>query len=104
MRIRHRNDGIEAVYDTAEDRDLIAMVNEAHDPAEIAQISAMARHRWRARRRDADATDTRGPAVVARVSPDAPSASGTKPRATPGAALVYDGGGPGLWLSQTRVT
>ena len=61
MRIRHRNDGIEAVYDTAEDRDLIAMVNEAHDPAEIAQISAMARHRWRARRRDADATDTPRP-------------------------------------------
>jgi len=56
MRIRNRHDGIEAVYDTTEDRDLIAMVNEARDPAEIDRISVLAHHRWRARRRDADAT------------------------------------------------
>lgn len=61
MRIRNRHDGIEAVHDTTEDRDLIAMVNEAHDPAEIDRISAMARHRWRARRRDADAAATPRP-------------------------------------------
>ena len=54
MKIRKRDDGIEAVHNTTEDRDLIAMVNEAHDPAEIDRISAMARHRWRARRRDAE--------------------------------------------------
>jgi hypothetical protein len=55
MKIRHRGDGIEAVDHTIEDRDLIAMVNEARDPAEIDRIAATARHRRRARRREADA-------------------------------------------------
>jgi hypothetical protein len=61
MRIRHRDDGIEAVHDTTEDRDLIAMVNEARDPSEIDRISAIARARSRARRRDAEAAATPQP-------------------------------------------
>lgn len=61
MRIRNQKDGIEAVHDTTEDRDLIAMVNEARDPAEIDRISAMAGHRWRARRRDAESTAAQRP-------------------------------------------
>jgi hypothetical protein len=55
MNIRHRRDSIEAAHDTTEDRDLIAMVNEARDPAEIDRIAALARRRWHARRRDAEA-------------------------------------------------
>jgi hypothetical protein len=55
MNIRRRNDGSEAVHDTTEDRDLIAMINEARDPLELDRITVMARARTRARRRDADA-------------------------------------------------
>ena len=54
MNIRRRDDGPEAVHDTTEDRDLIAMVNEAQDPFEIDRITLMARARQRARRRDAE--------------------------------------------------
>ena len=49
MRIRHGLDGTNAVDDTTEDRDLIAMINEARDPAEVDRIAAMARHRQRGR-------------------------------------------------------
>src|SRR5690242_9341980 len=55
MNIRRRNDGSEAVHDTTEDRDLIAMINEARDPLELDRITVMARARTHARRRDAAA-------------------------------------------------
>jgi hypothetical protein len=55
MRIRNGHDGLHAVQDNGEDRDLIAMVNEARDPAEIDQIVSMARQRRRARRQAAAA-------------------------------------------------
>lgn len=54
MNIRRRNDGSDAVHAT-EDRDLIAMVNEARDPIELDRVTVMARARSRARRRDAEA-------------------------------------------------
>jgi hypothetical protein len=53
MSIRHGLDGTNAVSDTTEDRDLVAMINEARDPADIDRIAAMARHRERSRRRAA---------------------------------------------------
>jgi hypothetical protein len=59
MRIRNGHDGLHAVQDNGEDRDLIAMVNEARDPAEIDQIVSMARQRRRARRRAAAAAERR---------------------------------------------
>ena len=55
MNIRHRDDGSRAVQDTTEDRDLIAMVNEARDSFEIDRITLIARARARARQRDATA-------------------------------------------------
>ena len=55
MNIRRRNDGSEAVHDTTEDRDLIAMINEARDPIELDRITVLARARLRARRREAQA-------------------------------------------------
>lgn len=61
MRIRNRHDGIDAVHDTAEDRDLIAFINEARDPSEINRIAGMARARQRARRREADAVTSHQP-------------------------------------------
>lgn len=61
MRIRNGHDGTDAVHDTTEDRDLIAMVNEAHDPFEIDRITVMARARQRARRRDAELAATPQP-------------------------------------------
>ena len=61
MSIRYGHDGTESVHDTTEDRDLIAMVNEARDSVEIDRITLMARARWRARRRDADAAATPRP-------------------------------------------
>jgi hypothetical protein len=61
MRIRHGLDGTNAVHDTTEDRDLVAMINEARDPAEIDRIAAMARHRERSRRRAAAGTATERP-------------------------------------------
>ena len=62
MRIRNGHDGSHAVHDNSEDRDLIAMVNEARDPAQIDQVIAMARQRRRARRREAAAAAARRPA------------------------------------------
>jgi hypothetical protein len=59
MRIRHGLDGTNAVDDTAEDRDLVAMINEARDPAEVDRIAAMARHRQRSRREAAEAAPSR---------------------------------------------
>ncbi|MGZ4165133.1 MAG: hypothetical protein ACXVR1_00640 [Solirubrobacteraceae bacterium] len=50
MRTRYGLDGTNVVADTTEDRDLIAMINEARDPAEVDRIVAMARHRQRNRR------------------------------------------------------
>jgi hypothetical protein len=50
MSIRHGLDGTNVVDDSTEDRDLIAMINEARDPADIDRIAAMARHRERGRR------------------------------------------------------
>ena len=47
MNIRRRDDGPEAVHDTTEDRDLIAMVNEARDPIELDRVTVMARARSR---------------------------------------------------------
>jgi hypothetical protein len=58
MSIRHRHDGTDSVHDTTEDRDLIAMFNEARDPADIHRATMMARSRRRARRHDADAAAT----------------------------------------------
>jgi hypothetical protein len=55
MNIRRRNDGSEAVHDTTEDRDLIAMINEARDPLELDRITVLAPARSRARRREAQA-------------------------------------------------
>jgi hypothetical protein len=55
MRIRNGHDGTEVVHDTTEDRDLIAMVNEARDSFEIDRITLIARARSRARQRDATA-------------------------------------------------
>jgi hypothetical protein len=63
MRIRNRHDGADAVHDSAEDRDLIAMVNEARDSAEIDGIVVLARARRRARRRDAEAAAAPRPAA-----------------------------------------
>jgi hypothetical protein len=57
MNIRHGHDGTDAVHDTTEDRDLIAMVNEARNPAEFERVTMMARGRRRARRRDAEAAN-----------------------------------------------
>lgn len=54
MRIRQGLDGTNAVDDTNEDRDLVAMINEARDPAEVDRIAAMARHRQRSRRQTGD--------------------------------------------------
>jgi hypothetical protein len=51
MRIRHGLDATNVVADTSEDRDLIAMINEARDPADVDRIAAIARHRQRGRRR-----------------------------------------------------
>jgi len=70
MRIRNGLDSTNVIDDMAEDRDLIAMVNEARDPAEVDRIAAMARHRRRARRdaSETTATRTRRPAFsLARV-------------------------------------
>jgi len=50
MSIRHGLDGTNAVDDTSEDRDLVAMINEARDPADVDRIAAMGRHRQRSRR------------------------------------------------------
>ena len=61
MRIRHGLDGTNAVTDTTEDRDLVAMINEARDPAEIDRIAAMARHRERSRRQAASGAVTERP-------------------------------------------
>ena len=61
MRIRRRNDGSETVHDTTEDRDLIAMVNEARDPIELDRVTVIARARSRARRREAQAAAGQGP-------------------------------------------
>jgi hypothetical protein len=58
MKLRHGLDGTNAVHDTTEDRDLVAMINEARDPAEVDRIAAMARHRERGRRRDASKAGT----------------------------------------------
>jgi hypothetical protein len=54
MRIRHGLDATNVVADTSEDRDLIAMINEARDPADVDRIAAIARHRQRGRRRAAE--------------------------------------------------
>ena len=54
MRIGHGLDGTNAVDDTAEDRDLVAMINEARGPADVDRIAAMARHRRRSRRQAAE--------------------------------------------------
>ena len=61
MRIRHGLDGTNAVTDTTEDRDLVAMINEARDPAEVDRIAAMARHRQRSRRLAASGAVTERP-------------------------------------------
>jgi hypothetical protein len=61
MNIRRRNDGSETAHDTSEDRDLIAMVNEARDPIELHRVTVMARARSRARRRDAEAAASSRP-------------------------------------------
>ena len=61
MSIRHGLDGTNAVHDTNEDRDLVAMINEARDPADIDRIAAMARHRERGRRRAAAGASTERP-------------------------------------------
>jgi hypothetical protein len=53
MNIRRRNDGSESVHDTTEDRDLIAMINEARDPTELDRITVLARARLRARHGEA---------------------------------------------------
>jgi hypothetical protein len=61
MRIRHGLDATNVVADTSEDRDLIAMVNEARDPADVDRIAAIARHRQRSRRREAEKAATAEP-------------------------------------------
>jgi hypothetical protein len=61
MRIRHGLDGTNAVSDSTENRDLVAMINEARDPAEVDRIAAMARHRERGRRRAASESATDRP-------------------------------------------
>ena len=59
MSIRNEYDGIDADQNSSEDRDLIAMVNEARDPAEIDRVVSLARTRRRARRRQAAAAERR---------------------------------------------
>ena len=61
MSIRNGLDGTNAVSDTDEDRDLVAMINEARDPADVDRIAAMARHRERSRRRAAAGAATERP-------------------------------------------
>lgn len=61
MRIRNQHHDTDAVNDTIDDRDLIAFINEARDPAEIDRITAIARARRRARRRLADVGATPTP-------------------------------------------
>jgi hypothetical protein len=56
MRIRTEHDGFDVVDEDAEDRHLVAMVNEARDEAEIESIVSMARKR----RRNAVAAAERG--------------------------------------------
>jgi hypothetical protein len=49
-------------YDTAQeadDRDLIALANEARDPGQLDLVTKMARHRDRARRQDTRSRATR---------------------------------------------
>lgn len=47
--MRHGFDSTNIVDDSADDRDLIAMINEARDPAEVDRIAALARSRRRNR-------------------------------------------------------
>jgi hypothetical protein len=70
MRIRYGLDSTNLVDESADDRDLVAMINEARDPADVDRIAAMARHRQRSRRDAAKAgtSERRRPAFgLARV-------------------------------------
>jgi hypothetical protein len=51
-------DSTNVVDDSGDDRDLVAMINEARDPADVDRIAAMARHRQRSRRAAAAETST----------------------------------------------
>ena len=60
MRTRYGLDSTNLVGENADDRDLVAMINEACDPADVDRIAAMARHRQRSRRDGATAGTSEG--------------------------------------------